>query len=458
MSTWAAVVLAAGQGVRMRSRLPKVLHLVAGKAMLHYVVSAALHNSPSRLLVVVPPESMAIRASLDVVVEFVEQSEPRGTADALACVLAKVDPSVDALMVLSGDAPLLSGETTVDLLSKHRATGAAITFLVSKLCPPDDMGRVIRDSTGNVSGILEGVEGGLQGEEVNAGAYVFDLAWLREHLKRLAPHSNGETFLTDLIDLAYDDRVGVETLESQDRWEALGVNTRVQMALAETAMRDRICQRWMREGVSMLDPSSTFIEADVEIGQDTVIYPQTQIRGRTRIGRECEIGSQSFLFDSVIGDRCSVRTSTLEGVICEDDVHIGPYSHLRPGTYLECAVYIGNHAEVKNSRLGRGTHMGHFGYVGDATIGPSVNIGAGVITCNYDGRQKNRTVIEENAFIGSSCMLVAPIRVGAGAITGAGSVITKDVPANTVVAGVPARKVRSKVRDEINQRPGPISD
>lgn len=447
MSTWAAVVLAGGQGKRMNSRIPKVLHLVAGKPMLRYAVEVARNDAPAQLVAVVPSGAEALRAALDDGVTFAEQPQPRGTGDALLCGLAQLSDAIEHVLVLGGDVPLLHRKSVALLKAHHVAQGARVTLLTSALCPPDGLGRVLRDDAGRVSRIVEHEEAGADEQtspEVNAGVYAFDVAWLRRQLPQLRPRANGEVYLTDLVALAYGAGEPVETVASQDPWEALGVNTRVQLAQAEKAMRQRICQQWMLAGVTLVDPESTFIDADVQLGQDTVVYPHTELCGRTQIGRDCHIGPHASITDSTIGDGCQVRASSLEGAHLEDSVRVGPYSHLRPGAYLERDVYIGNYAEVKNSRIGRGTHMGHFSYVGDATVGPSVNIGAGAITCNYDGVTKHRTVIEEGAFIGSSCMLVAPVRVGARSATGAGSVVTRDVPADSLVAGVPARLVRRR--------------
>ena len=447
MSTWASVVLAGGQGKRMKSRIPKVLHRVAGKTLLRYAVDVARDDGPVQVVTVVPTGAEAFRAALDDKVVFAEQPQPRGTGDALLCGLTQLNNGIDNVLVLGSDVPLLHQETIALLKAHHVAQRACVTVLTSTLCLPEGLGRVLRDDAGRVTGIVEYEEIDTEegtSPEVNAGVYAFDLPWLRRWLPQLRPRANGEVYLTDVVASAYDAGEPVETVASQDPWEALGVNTRIQLAQAEKAMRQRICRQWMLAGVTLADPESTFIDADVQLGQDTVVYPHTELRGRTCIGRDCHIGPHASITDTTIGDGCRVRASTLEEVQLEDGISVGPYSHLRPGAYLERDVYIGSYAEVKNSRIGSGTHMGHFSYMGDATVGPGVNIGAGAVTCNYDGVTKHRTIIEEGAFIGSSCMLVAPVRVGARSTTGAGSVVTRDVPPDSLVVGVPAHLVQRR--------------
>jgi bifunctional UDP-N-acetylglucosamine pyrophosphorylase/glucosamine-1-phosphate N-acetyltransferase len=252
----------------------------------------------------------------------------------------------------------------------------------------------------------------------------------------------GEYYLTDLLEMAVAQGVQIETETIHDPAQCIGINTRVQLALAEKVMRERIRERVMLGGVTLTDPATTYIDADVEIGEDTVVLPGTHLRGKTRIGAGCRIGPGAVIEDSVIGDECSIGPSVIESATLEDHVEMGPFCHLRPGAYLSRHVHLGNYAEVKKSRLGEGVHMGHFSYLGDAEVGAHTNIAAGTITCNYDGKNKNRTVIGENVFIGSDSMLVAPVTIGDNARTGAGAVVTKDVPANTLAVGVPARVIR----------------
>jgi bifunctional UDP-N-acetylglucosamine pyrophosphorylase/glucosamine-1-phosphate N-acetyltransferase len=311
-------------------------------------------------------------------------------------------------------------------------------------------GRVIRDESGGVMSIVEEADATpeqLAVRELNTGTYCFDADWLWSRLERIPVSAKGEYYLTDLVGMAVTEGGKVEALTTDDPTEVLGVNTRVHLAEVEAAFRQRINERWMLEGVTIVDPAATFIGADVRLGRDTVIYPNSFLEGKTAIGAECRIGPNAVIRDSTLGDRCTVLASVVEGGTLEDEADVGPFGHLRKGAHLATGVHVGNFGEIKNAYLGPGTKMGHFSYVGDATIGPDVNISAGVITCNYDGKQKNHTEIEEGAFIGSDTMLVAPVRVGKGAKTGAGAVVTRDVPPGSLVVGVPAR-VRSKDGEE----------
>jgi bifunctional UDP-N-acetylglucosamine pyrophosphorylase/glucosamine-1-phosphate N-acetyltransferase len=278
--------------------------------------------------------------------------------------------------------------------------------------------------------------------ELNAGIYCFDGNWIWQALKRIPLSSKGEYYLTDVVAIAVTEGFTVETIQLENPTEAIGINTRVHLAEAEAILRSQINHKWMLSGVTLIDPGSIYIEPCVSIGRDTVIWPDSYLQGNTSIGEDCTIGPNSIIIETKLGDRCRVLASVVEQADIEDDVKIGPYSHLRPGTHLAHGVKMGNFGEVKNSKIGPGTRVGHFSYIGDATIGPGVNIGAGTITCNYDGKNKNATKIEANVFIGSDTMLVAPVHIGEGARTGAGSVVTKDVKPDTLVAGVPARAIK----------------
>jgi len=278
--------------------------------------------------------------------------------------------------------------------------------------------------------------------ELNAGVYCFRAEWLWQALERIPLSPKGEYYLTDTVGLAAEEGLPIEVSIVDDPAEALGINTRVHLAEAETHLRQRINRRWMLAGVTILDPATTYIEADVTIGADTVLYPNTHLRGNTTIGSHCRIGPNSILEDTRVGDHCLVLASVTEGAILEEGVSMGPYGHLRKGAHLGAGVHMGNFGEVKSSYLGPNTKMGHFSYIGDAQIGANVNIGAGTITCNFDGEHKHPTEIGDDVFIGSDTMLVAPLKIGDRARTGAGSVVTHDVPADTIVVGVPARPHR----------------
>ena len=441
----AGVVMAAGEGRRMRSRTPKTLHRVCGREMVRYPVELLRDAGAERVVVVVSPENHdSIRAVLGDSVEYAVQPERDGTAGALACCAPLLVGQAERVLVTGGDSPLVSAESVSRLLDKHTAHAARMTLLTAPGWGETDLGRVVVDN-GKVSGIVEVADAGTSpdthktdGCDVNAGVYCFEAEWLWRTIKRVQPSPSGERYLTALAAIGAGDGAGVFAAEAADPTEAFGVNDRIQLAIVEEVMRQRIRERWMLEGVTMTDPASVYIEADVAIGMDTVILPNTMLLGQTSIGENCEIGPNSVIRDTVVGNNCRVTSSALEEAVMEDHTDIGPFSHLRPGAYLESGVHIGNYVEVKESRFRAGAVMGHFGYAGDATIGARVNVGAGMITCNYDGKDKHRTVVEDDAFIGCDTMLVAPVTVGEGSITGAGAVVTKDIPPARLAVGVPA--------------------
>ena len=453
--SWAAVILAAGKGSRMKSELPKVLHPVCGKPMLSHVIHAVTQAVHGQLAVVVPPNSKDISGQIDASVACVEQHQANGTGHALLQSEPVLGGKATHILVACGDTPLLFPDTFSQMMRKHESSDAAITLLTAFLDSPQGLGRIIRNGNGTVVDLVEDAdadESHSSVHEINAGVYVFTSDWLWPALRELAPSASGEYYLTGLVKLAASSGLLVDSLTSQDDTEILGVNTRLDLAQAEQVMRRRILDRWMLEGVTVVDPPTAYIDAAVEIGSDTVIQPNTAIKGASRVGKRCELGPNSTVVNSVIGDDCRVVASVLEGAHLDSSVHVGPFSHLRPATFLERNVHIGNYAEVKNSRIGQDTAMGHFSYVGDADVGSNVNIGAGAVTCNFDGEKKYRTVIEDGAFIGSDTMLVAPLRVGTRASTAAGSVVTRDVPADSLAVGVPAR-IKSATRSKFKRPP-----
>lgn len=442
MSDWAVVILAAGKGVRMNSKLPKPLHKVCGKEMVRQVMEVAAEVVVGPMVVVTPPGNAAIRKSLGKEAQYVEQSLATGTARALQETETILLGKASHVLVLNADIPLILKGTLQRLIKQHEETNAEISFLTSDKVSPDRLGRVMRDLDGQVLEVIEAADASPEQcsiAEVNGGVYAFNAAWLWPALRELMPSSSGEFYLTGLIQIASAKGLLVGTIQPDEPVELLGVDDRVHLAQAESAMRERILNRWMLAGVTVVDPTTTYIDATVTLGQDTIIYPNTTIRGESNIGFGCQIGPGAQVYDSVIDEQCRIGSSVLEGVQLGCHVEVGPFSHLRPGTKVENEARIGNYAEIKNSRIGQNTNVGHFSYVGDADIGNMVNIGAGTITCNYDGVRKHQTIVEDGAFIGSSTMLVAPVRVGAGARTGAGSVVTKNVSVNTTVFGVPAR-------------------
>ena len=451
MANWTAILLAAGRGERMRSSLPKVLHHVAGVPMLLHVARAAAHAEPDSLIAVVSPSSKdGVAALLGPSVQLVEQPEPLGTGNALALALDEVSFAAKQVLLVNGVEPLLRGETLAALAALHEARGATVAALTAMLPAADaeHLGRLRRGARGKPLAIVEPADLDRAAKqergavEVNVGAYAFDAAWLRRSIGKLKPHQDAGYRTTDLAALAVADGRRVEALVVDDPDEAIGVKTRATLARAEAAMQHRLRAYWMANGVTMLDPATTFLDADVHLEPDVTLHPNTALRGRTRVGAWSEIGPNAALTDVAVADECVIGGSTLTGATLETGARVGPYCHLRDGVHLERDAVVGSHAEIKASSIGRGAHIGHFSYVGDADVGPGVNIGAGAVTCNFDGVEKHRTIIEDGAFIGSGCMLVAPVRVGAAAVTGAGAVITRDVAPGARVAGVPARAMR----------------
>ena len=442
----AAVILAAGRGSRMKSGLPKPLHRVCGKEMVALVADAARAAGLERLVLVVAPGSDALRDLLGNSVTFVEQTEPLGTGHALLQARGSLD-CVDELTVMTADSPLIRQESLELVATEHRQSNASLTLLTAMMDDPGDLGRIVRNGNG-VSAIVEhdsADAGTLEIREVNSGIYRMQASWLWPALESVMPSENGEVLLTDLAAAAVESRVGVASVVVSEASEVMGVNDRVQLAQAEAVLRQRLRERWMLRGVSMPHPESVYIDVDVEIGEDTVIMPNTHVTGRSRIGRRCRIGPNSMVADSTIGDDCEVQSSVVTGAELQGHVEVGPFSNLREGARVEAYARVGTSVEVKASRIGRGTRVHHFSYIGDADLGARVNVGAGTVTCNFDGAEKHRTRIGDGAFIGSGTMLVAPVEVGANARTGAGAVVTRDVPDGTLVVGVPARvrKVKS---------------
>jgi bifunctional UDP-N-acetylglucosamine pyrophosphorylase/glucosamine-1-phosphate N-acetyltransferase len=357
----------------------------------------------------------------------------------------------DLLLVTYADMPLLSEETLRKVVEMQRSNTGPFTMLSLIAEDPRGFGRVIRGADGDVSAIVEEAQAGpdeLAVKELNAGLYCFSGDWLWDALKRIPLSPKGEYYLTDLVQIAVSDGLPVKAHVLKNPQEAIGVNTRVHLAEAEALLRQRINRDWMLAGVSIIDPATTYIEPGVQIGQDTVIWPNTHLQGRTVVGENNVLGPNTVIRDTQIGSHCTILVSVLEKAVVEDHVEIGPFGHLRSGAHLSSRVHMGNFGEVKSSYLGPGVKMGHFSYIGDATIGANVNIGAGTITCNYDGIKKNHTDIDANVFIGSDTMLVAPVKLGEGARTGAGSVVTKDVPPYTLAVGVPARPIRKLEKRE----------
>jgi bifunctional UDP-N-acetylglucosamine pyrophosphorylase/glucosamine-1-phosphate N-acetyltransferase len=448
-----AVLLAAGQGTRMKTDLPKVLHPVCGRPMLAYALEVAGSASTEKPVVIIGKDGQALRDFLGEAAQCVLQDPPLGTGHAVQQAEASLRGKTDLVLVTYADMPLLRLETLTRLVEAQKKNLGPMTLLTVIAADPRGFGRVLRSPDGSVQAIVEEAAATpeqLSIKELNIGAYCFSADWLWEALRRIPLSEKGEYYLTETVRLAVDADLPIQALVCEDLSEGIGINTRVHLAEAEAAMRMRINQLHMLAGVTIVDPVATYIEADVTIGRDTVIWPNTYLRGKTSIGEGCSIGPNTLAEDTIIGNDCAVLAAVMEKAMVEDNVSIGPFARLRKGAHLCKGVHMGNFGEVKDSTLGPGTKMGHFSYIGNATVGPEVNIGAGTITCNYDGVHKNSTEIGEGAFIGSDTMLVAPVKVGRGAKTGAGAVVTKDVEANTLVVGVPARPIRklNEVKDE----------
>jgi bifunctional UDP-N-acetylglucosamine pyrophosphorylase/glucosamine-1-phosphate N-acetyltransferase len=440
-----AVILAAGQGTRMKSDLPKVLHPVCGVPMIAHSLAALKTASNETPVVIIGHGAEAVREFLGKEAQCVIQDPQLGTGHAVQQAESSLRGKTDLLLVAYADMPLLRPETLKELVGLQKTNPGPITMLTVSSADPRGFGRVVRDSSGSVQAIVEeatATKEQLSIHELNVGAYCFSAGWLWDALHKISISQKGEYYLTDTVALAVQAGLKVQALVSDDLVETIGINTRVQLAEAEVAMRQRINQVHMLAGVTIVDPPSTYIEPDVKIGRDTVIWPNTFLRGKTVIGEGCIIGPNTIAEDTIVGDCCEILAAVMEGAVVEDNVGIGPFAHLRKGAHLCKGVHMGNFGEVKESILGSGTKMGHFSYIGNATIGDNVNIGAGTITCNYDGVNKNKTEIGEDVFIGSDTMLVAPLKLGARSRTGAGAVVTKDVEPDTLVVGVPARPIR----------------
>lgn len=453
----AVVILAAGKSTRFKSQTPKVLHPFGERPLIAASLMLAEQLSEAPPVLVVGEETDApLRRWASDRARFVYQERRLGTGHAVLQARSLLAETADRVLVLYGDMPLLRLNTLQRLVDLQRAESAAISLLTVIRDISQGFGRVLRDADGRVVGVVEEPEATreqLAIRELNAGIYVFDADFLWNGLPQLRPSpEKGEIYLTDMVELAAQSGHSIADLVVDDSTEVLGINTRVDYAEAISVLRTRINEQWMLAGVTLIDPATTYIGPQVTIGPDTILLPNTHLRGKTAVGEGCEIGPNTLIDQSIIGDRCRVIASTLEHAEMEADSDIGPFSHLRPGAYVCSGAHIGNFAELKNSTLGRDSHMGHFSYLGDTTAGEHVNIGAGTITCNYDGQQKHPTIIEDHTFIGSDSLLIAPVHVGKGAKTGAGSVVTRDVPPYTLVYGVPARPKR-QLKDD-----APIED
>ena len=440
-----AVILAAGLGTRMKSSRPKVLHLLGGQPLILWSVEAcrlAIDRDP---VVIIGPEGDEIQEFVGPQCRFVVQEQRLGTGHALQQAASLLQNKAEIVLVTNADMPLIRAESLARLVEKQREHDGPMTMLTGDSSQARGFGRVQRNKKGSVVAIIEEAHATPDQSritELNLGAYAIQGEWLWAHLEQLPISPKGEYYITDLVALAVEHELEVASVVVKDDAELIGINTRAHLAEAETTLQAQITRSWMEEGVTMLDPATIYIGPKVEIGQDTVLLPNTHLEGFTKIGEGCTIGPNTIIRETTVGDQCHIESSVLEGAVLEEQVEIGPFAHLRKGAYLCRGVHMGNFGEVKNSRLEAGVKLGHFSYIGDAHIGAETNVGAGTITCNFDGEKKNRTEIGEGAFIGSDTMLVAPLKIGDHARTGAGSVVTRDVPNHAVAVGVPARVIR----------------
>ena len=451
------VILAAGLGTRMKSRQVKVLHKLGGRPLIAHVCRTAATLKPHKIYVVVGHQAGEVQKAAAEVLSndegvFVTQAEQHGTGDAVMAARSELHEANSTVLILSGDVPAVRVETLQALISKHQTENASGTILSVRLENPTGYGRIVRDEDGSFVKIIEQRDANdeqRQIREVNAGIYCFEAQQLFAALERVQPaNRQGEYYLTDVAEILRTEKQKVAVYHHHDAREVSGVNTRAELAEFENLLRRGTVRRLMLdEGVTFIDPSHAYVSDEAQVGRDCVIHPDVHIEGKTIIGEACEIHQGSRISNSRLGNRVTVKDHCviLDSEIA-DDCAVGPFAHLRMSAQMEARAIVGNFVEVKKSRIGRGTKAMHLTYLGDATIGEDTNIGAGTVTCNYDGKQKHQTVIEDHVKIGSDTMLVAPVRVGSGAVTAAGSVVTEDVPPNTLVAGVPA-KIKKKLNE-----------
>ncbi|WP_447968595.1 bifunctional UDP-N-acetylglucosamine diphosphorylase/glucosamine-1-phosphate N-acetyltransferase GlmU [Nitrospira sp. M1] len=443
MSTVSAVIMAAGQGTRMKSAIPKVLHPVAGKPMVWYMAALARRVADSAVAIVIGHGAEQVRdylhqeestlAPFSVVVQAQQLGTGHAVQQTRSVVVGDTQPVAKHCLILNGDTPLLTEETIRALLNAHESSQSTVTILTTILDNPQGYGRVVRGSESQVLSIVEDrdateMEQAIQ--EVNVGTYVVNTSFLFESLDTLKPQNvQGEYYLTDIVGMAVSQNLRVSALMTTDTNETIGINNREHLALAEREMRQRVCRMWMQNGVTLVDPSRTSIDADVEIGRDSVLYPEVRLEGRTVIGESCVVRSHTRITNSTLGNRVTIQDCCVinESEI-DQEASVGPFAHLRPKAKIRARAKVGNFVELKQTELGEGSKANHLSYLGNTEVGRNVNIGAGTITCNYDGYKKEQTIIEDDVFIGSDTQLIAPVRVGRGAIIAAGTTVTQDVP------------------------------
>ncbi|HKS26082.1 MAG TPA: bifunctional UDP-N-acetylglucosamine diphosphorylase/glucosamine-1-phosphate N-acetyltransferase GlmU [Thermoanaerobaculia bacterium] len=454
------VILAAGLGTRMKSKTIKILHRAAGRPIIDYVLDLATEVCARPPVMIVGHQRDEVQKHVGERARFAVQDPPRGTGHAVLQA-APLLRDGGRILILSGDVPLTRAETLRQLIETHEREQNALTILTMRPDDPAKYGRIVRNADGSVRRIVEAkdaTDDELAINEVNAGIYVFDVDGLANGLQSLTPeNAQGEYYLTDMVGVLLGSGKRIGTAIVDDPIETLGVDSRAQLAVAEAEIQRRVLDKLMREGVTFRNPSTVVIDSTVAIGADTVVYPFVTLEGTTTIGRDCVIEPNVHLMNVTVGNDVHVKTGTVaEDAVIEDEAAVGPYAHLRAGTRLGKHVKVGNFVETKKAVFGEGAKASHLSYIGDAEVGADVNIGAGTITCNYDGVNKHKTVIEDGVFIGSDTQLVAPVRVGKGAYVGAGSTITKDVPPDALaLSRVPQKTVEGwavKRREQLKKK------
>ena len=441
------IILAAGLGTRMKSGLAKALHPLAGRPLVQHVLDAAAKIDPEKIVLVLGHQADKVRNAVgNHRVEFVLQAEQLGTGHAVQQAVDAIAAAAGPVVVLCADTPLVTGKLLSDLVALHVQSHAVVTLITSIVANPFGYGRVVRGKSGIMRVVEEKDATAAQRKisEVNAGIYCFDAKFLLSSIAALGKDNvQGEYYLPDTIELARKNRLDVAAFPCEETDEVMGVNSRYDLSRAEEVMRARINRTWMLAGVTMLDPDTTFVGIDVTLGRDTLLYPNVRIEGNTSLGEACTVYPGSRIQDSIIASHVMVKDCTLiEGGNIASGATIGPFAHIRPGTVIGLQAKIGNFVEVKKSTIGERSKASHLAYLGDATIGSDVNIGAGVITCNYDGFEKHRTVIENDVFVGSDAQLVAPVTIGRGALIAAGATITRDVPADALAISRAKQEIR----------------
>ncbi|HGF7301118.1 TPA: bifunctional UDP-N-acetylglucosamine diphosphorylase/glucosamine-1-phosphate N-acetyltransferase GlmU [Enterococcus hirae] len=427
-----AIILAAGKGTRMKSKLYKVLHPVSGQPMVEHIINRVSETNPDQIITIVGYGAEQVKAQLGERSEYALQAEQLGTGHAVLQAASFLQGKEGTTLVISGDTPLLTTETLNNLFEYHQGKNASATILTAQAEDPTGYGRIIRDHIGIVEKIVEQKDTTPEEalvQEINTGTYCFDNQALFEALNKVGTdNAQGEYYLTDIIEILKDAGKTVAAYQTEDFDESMGVNDRIALAKANELMRQRINKMHMVNGVSFVDPATTYIDAGVEIGSDTVIEAGVQLQGKTVIGSDCVIGAHSRIVDSVIEDHVVVEHSVIEKSLVKSHADVGPFAHLRPKSEIGEGVHIGNFVEVKNAEIGKNTKVGHLTYVGDATLGEEINVGCGVVFVNYDGKNKHRTTIGDHSFIGSNANIIAPVEIAKNTSVAAGSTITEDIP------------------------------